>query len=496
MAAPIPSFFKIRLVVLIVGFFLLFFFIGLLRFIYAFDCPVFVGTRTSPVSKNTTAYDAYYTISSTSSDYSVSYSSGYTITGDWVIIDGYWYSYNGSSWYRSQSVTRGGFSGRTIIRINGVDWLIDQLPLYSSTNLPTDCSGVVQPPPNCDDSQKICECGSVSDASGLAVVYFDPFKGADTCSDGGSHAWHRDPDQDLSASSGLSINVIGEPRCFCPGDSDGFPSEVLASPGNLAPLPPGASGPEEQPVDPEVPEPSAACAAACLPRGYLYSDGKCICVDSPSAPVVPGLTDPDDSVGNAGGDAVADSDNLRQLVDQNTVLSNQLADLATIGNNQIGALNDIAAGVGAFGSQISDSLSSGLSDGLSDVSSSIGDLATNIDGVRTSVDAMHATMQDAFDGQFTAPEDPQPYDVGQEFDFVSRTNDFIDQMKSTGLFSLPGQITQNIPTGGDSVMTIEAGQYGTHDFNFADWGNALVVLRTVCLIVFSWIGIRIVTLKR
>ncbi|BCO08817.1 hypothetical protein GF1_11930 [Desulfolithobacter dissulfuricans] len=228
----------------------------------------------------------------------------------------------------------------------------------------------------------------------------------------------------------------------------------------------------------------------------MYSDGKCICVDSPSAPVVPGLTDPDDSVGNAGGDSVADSDNLRQLVDQNTTLSNQLADLATIGNNQIGALNDIAAGVGAFGSQISDSLSTGLSDGLSDVSSSIGDLATNIDGVRTSVDAMHSTMQNAFDGQFTPPADPQPYDVGQEFDFVSRTNDFIDQMKSTGLFSLPGQISQNIPTGGESVMTIEAGQYGTHDFNFADWGNALAVLRTVCLIVFSWIGIRIVTLKR
>ncbi|WP_456385294.1 hypothetical protein [Desulfolithobacter sp.] len=489
MAAPIPSFFKIRLVVIVLCFCLVFFFLGFLHSVFAAwpgECTVaVVNEAATGILANNTYRDGILTIDTATGEFTMTIVDSTSTPSSAFTLYAYSYYYESGSWHLKYN--------QVFYKMYNVTYNVPNIV----SSLPPDCSGVPNIDP-CDDSQKVCECGSVSDSFGLAVVYFDPFKGVDTCADGGSFVWNRDPDQDLSFSSGLTINLIAEPRCFCPGDSDGFAPEVLASPGNLAPLPPGASGPSDQPVDPDAPEPAANCAASCLPRDYMYSstDGKCICVDSPSAPTVPGLTSPSDSIGNAGGDPAADSDNLRELVDQNTTISNQLADLSTIGNSQIQALNDIAAGVGAFGSQISDSLNSGLTDGLSGVSSSIGDLATNIDGVGTSVDALNDTIQNALDGQFTPPSDLQPYDVGEDFDFVARTNAFIDQMKSTGFFSLPGQIAQDIPTGGDSAMTIEAGQYGTHNFDFADWGNSLAVLRSVCLIVFSWIGIRIVTLKR
>ncbi|OGR08227.1 MAG: hypothetical protein A2511_14845 [Deltaproteobacteria bacterium RIFOXYD12_FULL_50_9] len=82
-------------------------------------------------------------------------------------------------------------------------------------------------------------------------------------------------------------------------------------------------------------------------------------------------------------------------------------------------------------------------------------------------------------------------------DFGARLQQFIDSAKSSSIFSLPGSVFGNVPGAGISTMTINGGQiFGTHVFDFADMFGMWVVLRGIILTGFSFIAVRVVTLKR
>jgi hypothetical protein len=80
--------------------------------------------------------------------------------------------------------------------------------------------------------------------------------------------------------------------------------------------------------------------------------------------------------------------------------------------------------------------------------------------------------------------------------FKDRFSLFIDRMKSTSLFSLPGQVFGNIPTGGSPILVIDGGEtYGQQTIDFSDWSDGLLVFRSVIYIFSVAVAFRIVTLK-
>ncbi len=99
------------------------------------------------------------------------------------------------------------------------------------------------------------------------------------------------------------------------------------------------------------------------------------------------------------------------------------------------------------------------------------------------------------DEALTAPDDPNAYGDGSAFDFGARMRRFIAEMNATTIFSLPSQVLANVPGGGTSVMNVSFGRLGPTSFDFADFSGSLSVLRALVLIIFSYCGFRIVTLK-
>lgn len=89
-----------------------------------------------------------------------------------------------------------------------------------------------------------------------------------------------------------------------------------------------------------------------------------------------------------------------------------------------------------------------------------------------------------------------PYGSGQTVgDFGGRITQFVDDVKKTPLFSLPSSLLGNIPGGGSSTISFTAGRFGSHTYDFASWGSLLGTLKTIILIIFSAVGVKIVTLK-
>jgi len=89
-----------------------------------------------------------------------------------------------------------------------------------------------------------------------------------------------------------------------------------------------------------------------------------------------------------------------------------------------------------------------------------------------------------------------PYTL-PEVDFGERLRQFINTCKSSSIFSLPSAVLGNVPAAGTSTMTIQGGQiFGTHVFDFADLSSMWNVLRGIILTGFSFIAVRVVTLKK
>lgn len=87
------------------------------------------------------------------------------------------------------------------------------------------------------------------------------------------------------------------------------------------------------------------------------------------------------------------------------------------------------------------------------------------------------------------------YEQPEVGDFSQLMADFIDTMKNTDLFSLPGLMTSSIPSsGGDCELTINLGQHfgGTKTISFCEWATALSYIKAVLLCLASVVAVGIV----
>lgn len=90
----------------------------------------------------------------------------------------------------------------------------------------------------------------------------------------------------------------------------------------------------------------------------------------------------------------------------------------------------------------------------------------------------------------------EAYNPGN-FNIPARFTTFLNNVKSTGLFSFSSSFFNSLPGGGSPVYTVEAGQYGTHIVDLSETlGAGLAVLKTVLLLLFGFLSIRVVILKR
>lgn len=95
------------------------------------------------------------------------------------------------------------------------------------------------------------------------------------------------------------------------------------------------------------------------------------------------------------------------------------------------------------------------------------------------------------DNPFEEPYNPGPFDIPTRF------TTFLNNVKSTGLFSFSSSFFNSLPGGGSPIYTVEAGTYGTHTIDLSEtMATGLAVLKTVLLLLFGFLSIRVVILKR
>jgi hypothetical protein len=89
------------------------------------------------------------------------------------------------------------------------------------------------------------------------------------------------------------------------------------------------------------------------------------------------------------------------------------------------------------------------------------------------------------------------YDPG-EFDIAARFTTFLDNVKTSGLFSFSSAFFNSLPGGGSSTYTINGGDtFGTHTIDLSDTlSGGLAVLKTILLACFGFLSIRAVIMKR
>jgi hypothetical protein len=81
--------------------------------------------------------------------------------------------------------------------------------------------------------------------------------------------------------------------------------------------------------------------------------------------------------------------------------------------------------------------------------------------------------------------------------FTDRLSLFFEHMKETSLFSLPNKLSGSGLSGGSSSLQINGGvTYGVQEVDFGDWSDGLLVFRAVVYISSIFVAVRIVTLKR
>lgn len=101
------------------------------------------------------------------------------------------------------------------------------------------------------------------------------------------------------------------------------------------------------------------------------------------------------------------------------------------------------------------------------------------------------TFSPISDSPFGMAYSPGPYDIPTRF------NNFLSNVKTSGLFSFSSAFFESLPGGGTSTYTVDAGIYGTHTIDLSDtMSGGLAVLKTILLVVFGFLSIRAVIMKR
>lgn len=73
-------------------------------------------------------------------------------------------------------------------------------------------------------------------------------------------------------------------------------------------------------------------------------------------------------------------------------------------------------------------------------------------------------------------------------------SDFKNNIQSTSLFSFYSPAF-SVPDSSDSVVSFNAGVYGSHSFDFASWSSLYPYIRALVMVVFSFVAVKIIILK-
>lgn len=217
--------------------------------------------------------------------------------------------------------------------------------------------------------------------------------------------------------------------------------------------------------------------------------------------------DPDDG---ANGWLKAIKQNTDSIVDINkkisantNVTANNTARTVDALNTSNSKLNNIQNNTSVTNTKLNTSNSklseiSGKLDGLdnSGIESRLDTLHGDVDGVEGKLDE----IKDIFDDDYTATGDGKPttpYAPSAEaFNIGSRFDTFLSRMGNTGVFALPNNFLNALPNGGTPIFTYDFGSYGTRSVDLSTMSSALLVLRTISLIAFCFVSIRVLVLKR
>lgn len=89
-----------------------------------------------------------------------------------------------------------------------------------------------------------------------------------------------------------------------------------------------------------------------------------------------------------------------------------------------------------------------------------------------------------------------PYVPG-EYDIPARFTTFLNNVKSSGLFSFSSSFFNSLPGGGSPLYAVQAGRYGTHTVDLSQtMAVGLAVLKSILLACFGFLSIRAVIMKR
>ena len=193
------------------------------------------------------------------------------------------------------------------------------------------------------------------------------------------------------------------------------------------------------------------------------------------------------------------ADNMKANVENTKAIADQLAEGKASDGKKLDMLGAKLDQINANLEGLKDGLPSGDGDtdgyvpGVPDGSGAVpvGDPEGELDGAEDGSGTGDADGNGLADGTGNKPTYETP-----EHNFSDRTQQFVDEMKTTGLFAIPAEIT-DIPSGGSSALSISGGDtFGEHTIDFADYGQALLILKSIYLILCSFIAFRIIALKR
>ncbi len=475
MAAPVPSFFKIRLVALILGFFLLFFFIGLVRWCFAYTdvFSVPVGNDCWYIRKISSGY--LYNAPSTALAYSDVRmdSGGFELLDKMSAIAGYRHSQVWQIRYKNNGVWSSNYTLYTDKMFPSVyseilaDWhykTVDDLQcaeapscasleaeflagcsLGSATNMEcVEGSGVVTG--NCDTCETI---------SSTALQLLEDVWGDANCDGGSKYVTNYNCETGVGECEETTCsNLLMDCLYRCNSQvQEGF-------------------------------------ICTDLPEGGVIVDSPCLCVNeiitSGQVTDLP-IYDYNELTGELNLDGQSLDDNSTtadQAVVQNTAaISDNIAKQTQTINNSVSNVSNTI-----------NQTSNVLNETVNTVDNSVNQVNTSIQNLGEKLDEIFPTDTGTYTGEnLTNDFELSDNATGQ---FGSRFTTFVDGIKNTPLFSLPDQVLFNIPNSTESIYTVDMGSYGTMDVDFANYATPLLILRAGFLLCFSFAALRIVVSKK
>ncbi len=349
---------------------------------------------------------------------------------------------------------------------------------YWPNGPPDNCGG--QPP--CDNSEKFCQTSSCIDSSGnLKFATFVRYQDKDNWTNVPQLSYDNPNfpnDHDCTAHL---LNFISESDCFCPDDTDNLPSDLWENYTIAPPSQPVASAQNDK----------FLCAQQCYPKGYIFTDGNCICFDETQNTELANQP-PSDSTDQNPADSPSDpsneaqqlatiNQNLANMISQgndlNRFLSNIADNVATNTNNQ-GILNDNLKNLG-----------DNIGSGLNNLGDSIGDSLDQLgNSLENKLDDIKNNQEQGFElqGDSALPDDNEYDSTVDEVEEESLT-DAISEYISSGipiLSYINGTSLQL--SGASSSMSVEL--WGSQvDFDLAPMADILdtmgYILSGISLIV-------------